>query len=828
MEQFIRRMGLSAGLAGLIAATLAVLGFVANGRILLAQNGSHITVLRELEHDTSPPLDKIPPLPPEAGPKQETPFHPTHGRFAPEPEAQADQIIQSSPSDTATPSSDHNYTGLGTGFPGFSVQYIPPDTNGAVGDTQFVQWVNASFAVLDKSDGHPVLGPVAGNTLWSGFGGACQRTNSGDPIAQYDEFDGGHWVMMQPVFKSPYYVCIAVSTTSDATGSYNRYAFQIPNKLFPDYPKLGIWNDGYYLTYNQFGGNSFQGAAACALDRAAMLAGTAATMQCFTVNPSYGSLLPADFDGTEDSLPPSGSPGYFLNFDGDNKSLDLWQFHVDWSNPSNSTFARTANIPVASFSEACGGGDCIPQKGTSQTLDSLGDRLMYRLAYRNFPNGANKHESLVVSHSVDTGNGRTGVRWYELTKPWPGGAGWGVNQQSTYAPSTDSAYRWMPSIAMDKNGNIAMGYSVSSGSVSPTIRYTGRAAGDSLNEMGSEVDVLARANPAINPGSQTSYTRWGDYASMAIDPVDDCTFWFTTEYQPTNGVAWSTRIASFKFSDCSGGGGGSVPSAPPLLSATATSSSQINLSWTDNSTDEDGFKVKRCSGTNCTPSSVVATVGANITSYSDTGLSANTTYRYVVVAYNGSGDSGPSPLASATTQQLPAPSAPTNLGATAISSSQINLSWTDTSDNEDGFKIERCTGLNCSNFAQVAQVGANAESYSDITGLSASTTYTYRVRAYNAGGNSGYSNTANATTQAAPAISLTATGYKVKGVQTADLLWTGATGSVDVYRDNSKITTTSSTSYTDNINKKGAGTYNYQVCGAGSKTTCSNTATVTF
>ena len=544
MKQFLRGMGLSVGLAGVIAAALAVLGLVANGRLLLAQNGSHITVLRELEHDTSPPLDKIPPLPPEAGPKREVPFRPTHGPFAPRPQVQADAVLQTSPSGTSAPSSEHNYLGLGTGFTGpngsFTVQYIPPDTNGAVGDTQFVQWVNASFAVLDKSDGHPVYGPAAGNTLWSGFGGACQRTNSGDPIAQYDELDN-RWVMMQPVFKSPYYICVAVSTTSDATGSYNRYAFQVPNRLFPDYPKLGIWSDGYYLTYNQFQGNFFQGAAACALDRGNMLLGNAATMQCFTVNPAYGSLLPADFDGTQASSPPGGSPAYFLNFNGNNASLDLWQFYVDWNNPNNSTLGEPTNIPVASFSEACGGGACVPQAGTSQKLDSLGDRLMYRLAYRSFTN----HESLVVSHSVDAGSGRTGVRWYELQKSGVGS--FALHQQGTYSPDTDK-YRWMSSIAMDKNGNIAMGYSASSGSMSPTIRYTGRTPADPSGQMGSETDLLA----SITHGSQTGYARWGDYASMAIDPVDDCTFWFTTEYQRTNGNAWSTRIASFSFPDCSG------------------------------------------------------------------------------------------------------------------------------------------------------------------------------------------------------------------------------------------------------------------------------------
>jgi hypothetical protein len=542
MQHILRRMGLLAGAAAVSVSALTVCGLFMSASLAWAQGGSHITELRELEHDTSPPLDKIPPIPPEAGPQQVIPLHRTRGIFA-QPPAQADPLVQSSVSGTTlSTSSGKNILGLGNGFSGpngsFTVQYIPPDTNGAVGDTQFVQWVNASFAVFSKSTGSPVYGPAAGNTLWSSLGGPCARNNSGDPVAQYDKL-ANRWVLMQPVFKSPYYVCVAVSTSSDATGSYYRYAFPVPNSRFPDYPKLGVWSDGYYLTYNQFQGNSFQGAAACVLDRNRMLIGNTATMQCATVSASYGALLPADFDGRSASAPPAGSPGYFLNYDGNLASLDLWQSHVDWSNSNNSTFTGPTNIPVAAFSEACGGGACVPQSGTSQKLDSLGDRLMYRLAYRNF----GSHESLLVNHSVDTGNGNTGIRWYELQNT---GSGFGLYQQGTYAP--DSNYRWMGSIAQDQAGDIALGYSVSSGSISPTIKYTGRVPGDTLGQMETENDLLG----SITHGSQTSYARWGDYSSMAIDPVDDCTFWFTTEYQPTNGNAWSTRIASFSFSGCSG------------------------------------------------------------------------------------------------------------------------------------------------------------------------------------------------------------------------------------------------------------------------------------
>jgi hypothetical protein len=333
-----------------------------------------------------------------------------------------------------------NFDGIGQGAYGFSVTSAPPDTNGAVGATQFLQWVNTSFAVFDKSAGALVYGPAAGNTFWTGFGGACETSNSGDPIAQYDKA-AGRWVVTQPVFTAPYLVCVAISTTSDATGTYNRYVFSMPS--FPDYPKLGVWSDAYYMSFNVFGRHSFLGANACALDRAHMLSGAAATMQCFQQSSSVDSLLPSDLDGT--TPPPAGSPAFFLNY-GSN-SLNLWKFHVDFTTPANSTFTGPVTLAVAPFSPVCGGATCIPQLGTSNQLDSLADRLMYRLAYRNFGD----HDSLVVNHSVTAGSGG-GIRWYEIQNPNTNPV---VFQQGTFAP--DTGYRWMGSIAMDKAGDIAVG-----------------------------------------------------------------------------------------------------------------------------------------------------------------------------------------------------------------------------------------------------------------------------------------------------------------------------------------------------------------------------------
>jgi len=455
---------------------------------------------------------------------------------------------------TTTPT---GFAGVGQGDYGFSDQYAPPDTNGAVGATQYVQWVNTDFAVFDKTTGSKLSGPLAGNTLWSGFGGGCQTNNDGDPIVQYDKI-ANRWIFTQfSISTTPYLQCVAVSTTSDATGTYNRYSFSYGNTQFPDYPKLGVWPDAYYVTFNIFNnGTTFGGAKVCAYDRAAMLAGTAATQQCFQLSTSYGGLLPADLDGASSTLgtsgtglPPAGSPGVFMNF-GSN-SLNLWKMHVDWTTSANTTLSGPTNIPVAAFSAACnGGGTCIPQPGTSQKLDSLGDRLMYRLAYRHFADG---HDAIVVDHSVSV-SGITSVRWYELRNIFGTPS---VFQRGTLG-SADGIHRWMGSVAMDGSGDIAVGYSASSGSVYPSIRYTGRIPSDALGTM--ETESILKAGT----GSQTAnLSRWGDYSAMTVDPTNDCTFWYTNEYLKANGTFnWSTWISSFSFPGCG---------SPTPLSITTTS-----------------------------------------------------------------------------------------------------------------------------------------------------------------------------------------------------------------------------------------------------------------
>jgi hypothetical protein len=492
----------------------------------------------DVHHDVSPAVRDMPTIPlnanaqavaHEAEPVRTIPL-PTGLKPASVPDPVHQRTTSTS---TLAPTVSLGFDGLGAGSLGFSVTSAPPDTNGAVGATQYVQWVNSSFAVFDKS-GNLLKGPVAGNSLWSGFGGGCQTNNDGDPIVMYDQM-ANRWVFAQfSVSTTPDLQCVAVSTTSDATGTFNRYSFQYSN--FDDYPKMGVWPDAYYATFNMFSNstNAFVGSDFCAYDRNAMINGQAATQVCFQQGSSVGGVLPANLDGS--TAPPTGSPEYLMNF-GSN-SLNLWKFHVNFATPSSSTLSGPTNIPVAAFTALCNGGTCVPQAGTTNQLDSLADRLMYRLAYRNF----GTHESLVVNHSVVAGSSG-GVRWYEIQNP---GGTPTVAQQSTFAP--DSKFRWMGSIAMDKSGDMAVGYSVSSSTTNPAIAFTGRTPSDPTSTMEPETVIIN------GTGSQTgTLTRWGDYSAMQIDPADDCTFWYTTEYLKSSGTFnWNTRIANFKFSGCGG------------------------------------------------------------------------------------------------------------------------------------------------------------------------------------------------------------------------------------------------------------------------------------
>ncbi len=509
-----------------------------------------------VRHDVSPPLRSIRPVPPKSTRRAEPDDEP---RLPTPPAAKIpDPVRQRSGGTTHTAATASNFDGVGQGFTGpqgtYSVTGVPPDPNAAVGSTQVVEVVNTAYAVFNKSTGTAAYGPVDTSTIFSGFGGSCQSTNDGDATVRWDTL-ASRWIVTQFANVSsasgPYYECVAVSTSADATGSYNRYSYQFSS--FPDYPKISVWPDAYYITYNLFNGNTFVGAEACAMDRSKMLTGAAATQQCFTTSSSYGGLLAGDLDGS--TAPPSGENELLVGLGTTNTSLAYWKFHVDWTTPANSTFTGPSSMTVASYTTACGStGTCVPQSGTTNQLDSLSDRVMYRLAYRNYGD----HEAFVTNHAVTVGSS-VGTRWYELRLS---GGNPTVYQQGTYAP--DATYRWMGSIAMDHVGNIALGYSQSSSSVHPSIRFTGRAPGDPLGTM-----TQAETTTITGAGSQTGYSRWGDYTSMAVDPSDDCTFWYTNEYEPANGsFNWHTRLTSFTLPGCA-----STPTNDFSISASPTSGS---------------------------------------------------------------------------------------------------------------------------------------------------------------------------------------------------------------------------------------------------------------
>jgi hypothetical protein len=454
-----------------------------------------------------------------------------------------------------------NILGVGNGFPGYSVPDAPPDTTMAVGDTQIVQWVNVSYTVCSKTAPYTCGPAIEGNTLWSGLSGnpLCKTSNDGDIIAQWD-VRAHRWILTQNAFTSPYAVCVAISTTPDANGTYFLYQFSIPGNGFPDYPKWGIWNVDYGQAMNNFGpnGGGFLGPQVCVYNRKKLLAGDPTAEQiCHQYTSTEDSLLPADIDSP--NPPPAGQDHFLMGSVGDvdNSHLSLYSAHInninDWSQGANFTGDGNSQlIAIDTFTPACNGqygGDCVPQKGVTDLLDSLGGgRLMYRFPYWN----DGKHQHWYANFDVQASGGNIGVRWMEIAfgprKATPTTVK--IRQQGTYAP--DGNWRWMGSVAQDRVGNVLVGYSESCGDTCPngtpqypSIFLAGRKPGDALGTLEPEVLVVA------GTGSQTDTSnRWGDYSTMRIDQ-DGCTFWYTTEYyKTTTTFDWSTQIASAKFANC--------------------------------------------------------------------------------------------------------------------------------------------------------------------------------------------------------------------------------------------------------------------------------------
>jgi len=516
----------------------------------------------------------------------------------------------------------------------------PPDTEGDKGPDHYFQMVNVSFAIYDEN-GNLLYGPADNSTLWDGFIGPWTGTNDGDPIVLYDEFED-RWLASQFAVNTSdgsQWIVVAISETGDPTGAYYRYAFEFT--YMPDYPKFGIWPDGYYMSLNLFDQNSgypWMGTGAVAMEKDKMLTGDPnAQMILFTTPPNETdpwSMLPCDLDGT--NLPPAGSPNYFACLYSDSWDdvtddyIEIWEFSADWDTPANSTFGLSETLFVTPYDmDICNAfrGRCMDQPDTDIKLEGLNNRLMYRLQYRNF----GSYQTLVTNHTVDfDGQGHAGIRWYELRKI----GSWSIYQEGTYAPDMD--HRWMGSAAMNGDGSIGLGYSVSSTTTYPSIRFTGRRAADPLGVMTMiEQEVMA------GTGSQTgTAARWGDYSMMAIDPVDDVTFWYTQEYiQHTGATSWQTRVAAFQIDTDF-----TPPAAIDDLTPTITTTNLVDLQWTapgdDGNTGTAHAYDMRYSTSEITdanfnaalqlPNPPIPQPAGSIENYTVEGLDYNTTYWFAI------------------------------------------------------------------------------------------------------------------------------------------------------------------------------------------------------
>jgi hypothetical protein len=485
-----------------------------------------------------------------------------------------------------------NFEGLGQqdNFNVLARRVNPPDPVGDVGPHHYVEMINLVFAVYSKT-GTRLLGPLGLGDLWTGFPIEDCTDESGDPIVLYDQTTD-RWLLTQFTTRglnpatptAPFYNCIAVSQTGDPTGAYYRYAFitqpdtEDGGFFFPDYPKYGVWQDSYIMTTRDFGFDDRYGISVYGLEKNKLVDGNpnARAVQFFLedrnvpLNLIGDGLLPPDLDGK--TKPKNNVPapivgtqddgaGYGATFD----ALNIWEFDVKWRSRPVASIQLKAQLPVAPFDSIfpCGvvpsttpgvpadGRDCLPQPGItdgSRFLDILSyrQRPIHRLAYRN--RGA--YETMVTNQSVEAAPSLGGTRWYELRRM---GGAYSVHQQGTHA-LPNGVHNWMGSIAADKNGNMALGYSVvSATNVFPGIRYTGRLAGDPPGQM-----TLGEGSVIEGTAAQThTNSRWGDYTSMNVDPVDDCTFWYVNEYYTVEGAAqaplgngWQTRIASFKLPGC--------------------------------------------------------------------------------------------------------------------------------------------------------------------------------------------------------------------------------------------------------------------------------------
>jgi len=527
-----------------------------------------------------------------------------------------------------------SFDGLGAGFAGpqgTARVNNPSDNSLGVGPNHVVQIVNQRMAIFTKrgktfdTTGKALYGPVPTNTIFKGFGGACENRPSGDAVVRYDQL-AGRWLFVLPVFQrgaarpdqaalgvagqpaqrsvpgqrgqpgaaaplfvppppppdpnaappapgqrgrgappsgqpgqpavpppppGPYSMCYAVSVGADPMGAYYRYEFQRP--LFPDYPRPAVWPDGYYVPTSTSDNRISESVAtqkhACVADRARMLKGEPATEQCVIVE-NVNFLNNADLDGTKP--PPKGAPNIMMAAGGrqldkifEDRVIQVWQFHVDWQDPSKTTVTPADRIAVAPYHYLCDGQltYCVPQPNSERRLDAQGDKLMARLVYRNIGG----HESIVAVHSINTSAGGGGVRWYEFRVDNDRHVT--LYQQGTYAP--EGFFRWLPSAAMDKLGNIGIGYSFGGTPNFAGQRFAGRTAADPPGQLTlGEVILAAGEAPEGAANARPGAQRWEDYTQTAIDPVDDCTIWYVGDYVKAGNTSYTSRIGAFRLPGC--------------------------------------------------------------------------------------------------------------------------------------------------------------------------------------------------------------------------------------------------------------------------------------
>jgi len=445
----------------------------------------------------------------------------------------------------------------------------PPDTDGAVGTNDYMQMINLLTTVFDKS-GNIVLGPFPSNAFWAGMGGNCEANNQGDPVVLYDD-GADRWLVSQFAFPdsmASYSQCVAISQTGDPTGAYNRYEFSFDNIGFDDYPKHGIVSGSITMTANLFkkrGRNfTFAGTFLGVMDKAAMYAGSPANLIGFNIGTGQFGFVAGDLDGS------GSAPALFATAMSQTSRFDIWQIDVNWGT-QNASATHIASIPIAPFdSDLCSASreTCIPQPGNGPALEALSDRLMHRLQIRDF----GTYRTMVAAHTVDVGNGRAGIRWYEMRES---GGAWSLYQQGTYGPN-DGEYRWLPSIAMNAAGDIGIGYAVASTNTYVSTAVAGQSAGNSGSGVLDSAETICAAGSGVQQGTGRS----GDYAATSINPTTD-SFWHTNEvFTSTGQYQWNTYVCEFTVGSGSG-------NTPPTASFTY-SCTDLACTFTDTSTDSDG------------------------------------------------------------------------------------------------------------------------------------------------------------------------------------------------------------------------------------------------